>query len=81
MRGPPAAAHARGGMHGTESVITLELRLDGQSRSPVGRASTPDNQERRFAGWLALIAAIDALATDDPNRQHPTNQEPSGHSS
>jgi hypothetical protein len=52
-------------MQGAARVITLELRLDGQS--PIGRASTPDNRERQFAGWLALIAAIDALATDDPN--------------
>ncbi len=43
-------------------MIRLELRLDGQL--PTGRASTPDN-ERDFAGWLGLIAAIEALATGD----------------
>jgi hypothetical protein len=79
MRGLRPPLHARG-IQGADRVITLELRLDKQSRSPVGRASTPDNQERRFAGWLALMAAIDALVSDDPNPQHPTNQEPSGHS-
>jgi hypothetical protein len=79
MRGLRPPLHARG-IQGADRVITLELRLDNQSRSPVGRASTPDNQERRFAGWLALMAAIDALATDDPNPPHTTNQEPSGRS-
>ena len=52
-------------MQGAPRVITLELRLDGQS--PIGRARTPDNRERAFAGWLALVAAIDALATADPD--------------
>ncbi len=51
------------GMEGAARVITLELRLDGQS--PIGRASTPGHREREFAGWLGLIAAIEALATGE----------------
>jgi hypothetical protein len=47
-------------MEGASRVIRLELRLDGES--PIGRASTPDDGERDFAGWLGLIAAIEALA-------------------
>jgi hypothetical protein len=43
--------------------IRLELRFDGES--PTGRASTPDDGERGFAGWLGLIAAIEALAGGD----------------
>jgi hypothetical protein len=50
-------------MEDAARVIRLELRLDGES--PTGRASTPDNEERAFAGWLGLIAAIEALATGD----------------
>jgi hypothetical protein len=50
-------------MEGAARVIRLELRLDGES--PIGRASTPDDGERDFAGWLGLIAAIEALATGD----------------
>jgi hypothetical protein len=56
-------------------VITLELRLDGQS--PIGRASTPDRRERAFAGWLWLIAAIEALATGDPDTPS-QNDQPAG---
>ena len=50
-------------MEGAPRVIRLELRLDGES--PIGRASTPDGGERDFAGWLGLIAAIEALAARD----------------
>jgi hypothetical protein len=50
-------------MEDAARVIRLELRLEGES--PIGRASTPDNEERGFAGWLGLIAAIEALATGD----------------
>ena len=50
-------------MQGAIRVITLKLRLDGQS--PTGRASTPGNTQREFAGWLGLIAAIEALAGGD----------------
>jgi hypothetical protein len=50
-------------MEGAARVIRLELRLDGES--PIGRASTPDDGERDFAGWLGLIAAIEALAARD----------------
>jgi len=51
-------------MEDAARVIRLELRLEGES--PIGRASTPDNRERGFAGWLSLIAAIEALAAGDP---------------
>ena len=50
-------------MRGAAREIRLELRLDGQS--PIGRASTRESGQREFAGWLGLIAAIDALATGD----------------
>jgi hypothetical protein len=50
-------------MEGASRVIRLELRLDGEL--PIGRASTAESGERRFAGWLGLIAAIDALAAGD----------------
>ncbi len=62
MRGPPPG-RMLAGMEGAARVITLELRLDGQS--PIGHASTPESGQRGFAGWLGLIAAIDALAAGD----------------
>jgi hypothetical protein len=54
-------------------VITLELRLDGDA--PAGRASAPDREQREFAGWLGLIAAVDALAGADPRAQHDGSRE------
>ena len=51
-------------MEDAARVIRLELRLDGES--PTGRASTPDNEERAFAGWShddrrALFALLDRV--------------------
>jgi len=60
-------------MEDAARVITLELRLDGQS--PIGRASTPDHRQRAFAGWLGLIAAIEAVLADPDTG----GQNPGGH--
>ena len=40
--------------------VTLELRLSVDSLT--GRAVAPDGTVREFAGWLGLVAAVDALA-------------------
>jgi hypothetical protein len=41
--------------------IHLEVRLDGES--PCGRAYDERGSVREFAGWLALVAAIDDLVS------------------
>ena len=51
-------------------VITLELRFD--DGLPTGRASTPDDRRREFAGWLRLMAAIEALAREDDDELETT---------
>jgi hypothetical protein len=43
-------------------VIGLELHLSGDSLT--GRATGGTGEVRDFAGWLGLVAAIDALAFD-----------------
>jgi hypothetical protein len=45
-------------------VVRLELRLDGDS--PTGRAIGAGEEARRFAGWLGLMAAVEALVTGEP---------------
>lgn len=64
------------GMQDPARVIRLELRLDGES--PIGHASTRDHGERAFAGWLGLIAAIDALTTGDHTTTAGQNARTSG---
>jgi hypothetical protein len=44
-------------------VVRLELWLDGES--PTGLAVGSSDQARQFAGWLGLIAAVEALIGDD----------------
>ncbi|MGI8506498.1 MAG: hypothetical protein ACR2MK_06765 [Solirubrobacteraceae bacterium] len=39
--------------------VRLELWLDGDS--PTGRAIAHGEPERRFTGWLGLVAAVEAL--------------------
>jgi hypothetical protein len=46
-------------MDGTTITVTLELRVEGDSLT--GRASDGAGSVRSFAGWLGLVAAIDAL--------------------
>jgi hypothetical protein len=40
-------------------TICLELHLEGDL--PTGRASDGSGGEKDFAGWLGLVAAVDAL--------------------
>ncbi len=44
-------------------TIRLELRLDGDS--PAGSAMVCGEPSRDFAGWLGLVAAIEAFLTAD----------------
>lgn len=44
-------------------TIRLEVRLDGDS--PAGSATACGERSREFAGWLGLVAAIEALLTGD----------------
>ena len=46
-------------MERTSVTVTLELRIAGECIS--GSASDGAGAYREFAGWLGLIAAIDAL--------------------
>jgi hypothetical protein len=43
-------------------TITLELRVAADSLT--GHCVGPEGAARRFAGWLGLMAAIDALLAD-----------------
>jgi len=49
------------GMPDPVRTIRLKLRLDGDS--PAGSANVSGEQPREFAGWLGLVAAIEALLT------------------
>ena len=42
--------------------IRLDVRFDGEL--PTGHVIAADGRTRRFAGWLGLMAAVEALATD-----------------
>jgi hypothetical protein len=44
-------------------LVRLELWLDGDS--PNGHAVGRGDEARQFAGWLGLIAAVEALIGDD----------------
>lgn len=44
-------------------AIRLELSLDGDS--PAGSARVCGGPSREFAGWLGLVAAIEAILTAD----------------
>ncbi len=46
--------------------VQLKLWLDGDSVT--GRASSPGEAARDFAGWLGLVAAIEALIA--PRHRH-----------
>ena len=46
-------------MDGQTVVIRLELHLADQSLT--GRASAPTGAAREFAGWMGMVAAVDAL--------------------
>lgn len=48
-------------------VVRLELWLDGDS--PTGRAIAHGEAARRFAGWVGLVAAVEALVTVDRERR------------
>jgi hypothetical protein len=43
------------------TAIHLEVRLVGDL--PIGRAYDDQGSTREFAGWMALVAAIDDLLT------------------
>ena len=45
-------------------TIRLELTLDGDL--PAGSATVCGGPSREFAGWLGLVAAIEAILTADP---------------
>ncbi len=51
------------GMETPARVVRLELWLDGDS--PTGRAIGTGEEARRFAGWLGLITAVEALVTGE----------------
>ncbi|MFZ0090990.1 MAG: hypothetical protein WAL63_15900 [Solirubrobacteraceae bacterium] len=53
-------------MESPAHVVRLELRLDGDS--PTGCAIGTGEEARRFAGWLGLINAVEALVTGE--REH-----------
>jgi hypothetical protein len=56
----PWAGSARvGTVDAGTMTICLELHLDGDL--PTGRASDGSGGEKDFAGWLGLVAAVDAL--------------------
>lgn len=56
--------------------LRLEVRFD--DGSPTGHATATDGNSRRFAGWLALMAAIEALAPDEasPPTTRPSHTQP-----
>jgi hypothetical protein len=47
------------------SAIHLEIRMDGDT--PVGRACDEQGRSHEIAGWVSLIAVVDALLTQDPH--------------
>ncbi len=49
-------------MEGETRSIRLDLCFD--DGSPAGRATACDGATRRFAGWLGLMAAVEALVGD-----------------
>ena len=56
-------------MEARDITVTLELRSTGDSLS--GCARDEHGAERRFSGWLGLVAAIDELVGDtDPASGH-----------
>jgi len=54
-----------GMVDGKTVIIRLELRLAGDSLT--GRASDGTGAARDFAGWLGLVAALDALVAGAPS--------------
>jgi hypothetical protein len=50
--------------------ITASLELDASADAPTGRLSAGNGFTRDFAGWLGLVAAIDALVHQ---ATHPAN--------
>jgi hypothetical protein len=56
----------------TSEPIAIELALTFAGDSPSGGARLSDaTHERRFCGWLGLLAAIDALRAEAED-QHPS---------
>jgi hypothetical protein len=52
-------------MEARDITVTLELRCTGDALA--GRARDEHGAERRFSGWLGLVAAIDELVGEtDP---------------
>jgi hypothetical protein len=47
---------------GGAPVIRIELRLAGSM--PAGVATGPGGATRDFTGWVGLMSAVDALATE-----------------
>lgn len=58
-------------------VIRLELRLADQSVN--GRAVDAAGKTREFAGWMGLVAAIDALASAAPSPADSGEEPGAGH--
>ncbi len=62
------------GMDQPAHVIRLELFVDGDSLT--GSAFACGVKERRFAGWLGLVATVEALITATPERDPGAENEP-----
>lgn len=53
-------------------AIHLDVRLDGGT--PVGQACDERGHTREFAGWVGLVAAVDALL-EATSAGHPVHRE------
>jgi hypothetical protein len=62
------------GVDGERRSIWLELRFEGGS--PSGHAVAGSGATRGFAGWLGLMAAVEALAGEDAPT--PANRQEEG---
>jgi len=63
---PQAGRPMLGGMESTQVTLMLELSRDGESLA--GRVLTDAGAASDFAGWLGLVAAIDALVPQQTTR-------------
>ena len=73
MRRAPAGGDP-GSVDGKTITIELELRLSGDD-CLTGRARNGDGSAREFAGWLGLVATIDALVHEASAQPTTTREE------
>jgi hypothetical protein len=53
-------------LRGMANALTVTLEILPEGESFTGRATVESGDSTQFAGWLGLVAALDALLRDAP---------------